>query len=119
MKSIKIDVYNAEIKLFKSNKEMKSFLSKNCSEETHQYLSSMSDGSDGMGGYFYTEEDEGFYFITLEDSDLVTLCHESLHVAYMILAAVGVEHTVDNHEALAYLLHTIFQKAGKAYGLLS
>lgn len=118
MKSIKIELYNTEVKLFASKKEMDRWLKKNCAQDVQEYLGHIGDYSDGMAGYLFTENDEHFYYIMLESMDLVTLCHESLHIAYMVLDAVNITHTIDNHESLTYLTHHVFEKAGKAFGLL-
>jgi hypothetical protein len=118
MKSIVIDIYSAHIRLFFSQKELQKWLKKNCNEETSDNLGEMSCYSEGMAGHFVTENEEFSYFLMLEKHDLTTLCHECGHLAYMILDAVGVRHDVNNHEAFCYLLHHIFEKAGKVYGLL-
>lgn len=118
MKSIKIEMYNSDIKLFFSQKEFDKWLKKNCDNETSEYLCTMSESSHGMAGWLATKDNEYSYFLMLERVDLPTLVHECGHLTYFILDAVGVQHDVGNHEAFCYLLDHIFQKAGKAYGLL-
>jgi len=48
--------------------------------------------------------------IPLEDYDIKTAVHESVHCAWDILDAVGVKLDAENNEALAYLTEYIFDK---------
>jgi hypothetical protein len=47
------------------------------------------------------------------DCQTSTLAHESLHLAWFILDSVDVQATVENHEALAYLLDYLCRQIGE------
>ena len=121
MKKIKVDVYGQEIKVFETFKSMKNWVSKKgneISEEENSELESLMDCSSGFAGILKTLDNTNHWFITLEEKNLITLTHESLHIAYMMLDFIGVEHSVDNHESLCYLHHYIFGEAGKLLGMI-
>lgn len=68
------------------------------------------------GGSFNIETNVGTRYIlwvdTFNQTDkrLSTFHHESIHIANFILSDVGVETSVDNDEALAYLSEFVFLK---------
>lgn len=117
MKKIKVDVYGQEIMVFKSTDDMQRWIKKNpvheeeCFDEFHHAA--------GFAGILMMEDGSGRFFMCIQDGDVITVCHEALHLAYQMLHAVGVEHDVENHEALAYLQHYIFGEAAKSLGLMT
>jgi len=107
MKKISIDVYGQTLLIFESRADFNRWEKRNPINgrtERHREM----DTCDGVAGVLVTEDDVAHWFIYLESCNLRTLCHEALHVAYMMLDLVGIEHNVDNHEALAYLTDFIF-----------
>lgn len=67
----------------------------------------------GLAGVMFTEDGSGRWFIYLEEKNLATLCHEAVHITYMMLEMVGIKHSADNHEAFAYLQEFIFTKVAE------
>lgn len=52
-----------------------------------------------------------------EGEIMLLIGHECLHAAYFMLEIVGVKHSSDNHEALAYLHEWLSKKAMQCYRL--
>lgn len=118
MKKIKIELYNFEILLFTSPQDLQRWMRKNCEAECTEYMVEFANTSEGSAGLLPKTDGTAEWFISLTSKDLTTLCHESLHIAYMALDAIGVKHDVENHESLCYLQHHIFEKAAKKLGML-
>jgi hypothetical protein len=119
MKKINVDVYGQEILVFSSFKKLENWIKKNpVSEEEMNQLNQLMGHAHGFAGICRTLDDQDHWFIVLKEKDLITLTHECLHIAYMMLDAIGVEHDVENHEALCYLHHYIFGEAGKILGMI-
>lgn len=119
MKKINVDVYSQEVLVFDGFKKLEKWIKKNpISQEEQEQLDSLMSYSSGFAGICSTLNGENYWFIVLKEKDLITLTHECLHIAYMMLDAIGVEHDVENHEALCYLHHYIFGEAGKLLGMI-
>lgn len=113
MKKVSVDVYNQEILIFSSEHDFHKWLKKNPIQDQEEMESRISMCA-GLAGILCTVEDEiAYWFIFLEEKDLSTLSHEALHISYMLLAMVGVEHDVNNHEAFAYLQGFIFKEVAR------
>ena len=111
MKKITVDVYEQEIMIFESKRHFDKWVKKNPVEDQEALCEKMGVCS-GLAGLLCTTSNEhAWWFIYLEEKDLSTLSHEALHLAYMILDMVGIEHDINNHEALAYLQGHIFKEA--------
>jgi hypothetical protein len=109
MKKFKIDVYGQTVLLFESKKDLEKWQEKNLVEDPENLKAEIA-MSAGMAGVMCMQDGGVHWFIYLEEKNLVTLCHESCHLAYLILDMVGVIHTSENHEMLAYLQDYIFGK---------
>lgn len=59
----------------------------------------------------YSNPENGMTWVIIGvfNGDNGTLGHELIHAAYFILAATGVKHDVDNHEAFTYLWTSMFR----------
>lgn len=56
------------------------------------------------------------FFVCLQyDTVTKIVVHESLHISWFFLEWLGIEVTVDNHEALAYLQEYIFKSIMEIY----
>lgn len=109
MKKVKVDMFKQEIMVFCGRKDIDKWLEKNPVEDGEEMAGQLSMCS-GLAGVLFTEDGNGRWFIYLEEKDLSTLSHESVHVAYMMLEMVGVEHDANNHESFAYLQEFIFSE---------
>lgn len=109
MKKVSVDVYRQDIMVFDGKKDMSKWIKKNPVEDEEELMGQL-EMSAGLAGVLFTADGEGRWFIYLEEKDLCTLSHEAVHLAYMMLHMVGVEHSADNHEALAYLQESIFSQ---------
>lgn len=112
MKKINIGMFDQEILVFESREDFNRWESKNPVEgrdSRHEEL----DASAGMAGALFTEAGDSFWFIYLQDRSTRTLCHESLHIAYMMLDVLGIKHDISNHEVMAYLQEDIFAQSCK------
>lgn len=108
MKKVQVEIYGQEIMIFNGRKDIDSWIKKNpvvVDEDFEVQLDCCS----GLAGVMFTEDGEGLWFIYLEEKNLAVLCHESLHISYMMLDMVGVQHDAGNHEAFAYLQEFIFK----------
>lgn len=112
MHKIKVEVFGQEILLFSSREDFNRWEKRNPIESREAFHRDL-DMSEGMAGGIFTEAGDAHWFIYLTELNLKTLCHESLHLAYMLLDVVGVRHDLDNHEILAYLLDFIFGECAK------
>ncbi len=113
MKKIQVDVYDQEIFLFESQKDIKKWLAKTPIHD-HEEMINRVDTCAGLAGMLCPlDSDRAYWFIFLEEKDLGTLSHEAVHLAYMLLGLMGVEHDVHNHEAFAYLQGYIFKECAR------
>ena len=122
MKKINVDVYNQQIKVFESFKSVRKWISKKeneVDENENAELENLMNFSTGFAGIVKTIDGTNHWVIALEEKNIITLTHESLHMAYMMLDFIGVEHTVDNHEALCYLHHFIFGEAARLLKMIN
>lgn len=117
MKKIKIDLYGQEVKLFESFDEIDRYRRKHIIANEQDIVDGMN-YSAGFAGVIQHEEGQCEWFIALSDRSLVTLSHECIHVAYMMLDMVGIQHDVTNHEALCYLQHYIFEQCARKMKLI-
>jgi len=107
MKKFRVDVYGQDVLLFESTKDLEKWQKKNLVEDPETLKLEVS-MSAGMAGVLCMQDGSVSWFIYLEEKNLVTLSHEATHLAYLMLDMVGVVHTTDNHECLAYLQDHIF-----------
>jgi len=117
VKKVQVDVYNQEILVFGSERDFRKWMKKNPIQDQEEMEERINTCS-GLAGILCTEKDGvARWFIFLEESDLSTLSHEAVHVSYMMLELVGVEHDAQNHEALAYLQGYIFKEVAQVLKL--
>lgn len=116
MKKIRVDIYGQDIYIFNGMDDLNRWVKRN--PVHHEEDFGDFHGAAGFAGVMVMEDGTGRFFMCINDADIITVCHESTHLAYQILHAVGVEHSVDNHEALAYLQHYIFGESAKKLGLI-
>lgn len=123
--NIDVDVYDRVIHLYigRNIKE-----AKYGAEEEFKDLNIHEDEVHGMVACVFTVENKQGHrghimligmdeFLDPEenDIDLLSVCaHESLHLSWRILDAVGIDINVNNHEAQAYLLEYLFKNCKEA-----
>lgn len=112
MKKFSIDIYKQQVLLFCGKKDIEKWVRKNPVEDAEELMAQL-EMSAGMAGVLFSESGDGSWFLYTEEKDLATISHEAVHLSYMILAMVGVEHDSNNHEALAYLQENIFLQAAE------
>lgn len=112
MKKVSVGLYKQEILIFCGRKDIEKYVQKNPVEDGEQ-LALQLDMSAGLAGVLFGEDGDGRWFIYLEEKDLSTLSHEAVHITYMMLEMVGVQHCAENHEAFAYLQEFIFSETAK------
>lgn len=94
-KTLTVPIYDRRLALFDSVQEASDF----CEKTTGECLEvGLLDGVAGRANSVY------FIAINKDDATPAIVAHEALHCAWMMLEAVGVECTEQNHEALAYLV---------------
>lgn len=112
MKKLHIPIYEQVIYLFDSFKDHDRWVQK--------YLGCDHEARDIVGAVDYYENEEGTIIVTLtvQDKDIFTVLHESIHAAWEVLGKAGVKVDSDNQEPLAYLSEYIAKGYLKAFKLL-
>lgn len=99
MKTIRIPIYDATIKLYNDIEKFNGGL---CRDWECSGLTGVSDnGCIGM------------YIDPLADNIGQVVCHEAVHAAYEILKIAEVKHNYHNQEPLAYLVDYIYGEVYK------
>jgi len=99
-KTLKVDVFNSEIKLFTSVAQIEQFEKLNgCPNILLRTV----------GSYYWHFDGDEFMIMTWLDGENSTLIHESVHLAHCIMKSIGSPITFDNTELQAYLTTYIYE----------